>query len=53
MACGIGVQKLCVHNLGVVNSLVWYIIIVVAASHCLALAEREERIEQAPKDLWP
>ena len=53
MACGIGVQKLCMHNLGVVNSFAWYIIIVVVASHCLALAEWLERSEQAPKDLWP
>ena len=37
------------HNLGVVNSFVWYIISVIAAPHCLALVETE----QVPKDLWP
>ena len=53
VACGIGLQKIRVHNESVVNLLVWYIISAVAAPHWLAFAEREERREQAPKDLWP
>ena len=53
MAYGIGQQKLCMHNWGMVNSFVWYIISVVVSLHCLALAEREDRKEQAATDLWP
>ena len=55
VACGIGLQKRCMHNWGVVNSFVWYIISVVhyRSAHCLAIAEQEERRKQAPKDLWP
>ena len=48
VACGIGLQKLCMHSWGVVNSLVWYIISAVVALDCLAYRGRE----QAPKDLW-
>ena len=38
---------------GVVNSSKRYIITAVAASHCPALAEQEERRELAPKEFWP
>ena len=52
VACG-GLQNLHIHNWGVDSSFVWYIISAVAALHCLALAEQEDRRELAPKDLWP
>ena len=48
MAYGIGLQKLCMHTWGIVNSFLWNIV-VVAAPLCLALAEGAK---QAPKDLW-
>ena len=35
--------KLCVHNWGMVNQFLWYIMNAVAAPHCLALDEQEER----------
>ena len=44
VACEKSLQKLHVHNWGMVNSFVWHIIIsVVEAPHCLALAKPEER----------
>ena len=48
MACGISLQKLCLHNWSEVNSFMWYIISIVMVPYCLALAEREERREQVP-----
>ena len=48
MACGISLQKLSVHDWGVVNSLVGYIFSVAAAPFCPAASvERDERREQA------
>ena len=37
MACGIGLQKLCMHNWAMDNSFVWYIISTIAALHTLVL----------------
>ena len=54
MAYGIGLQKLCMHTWGIVNSFLWNIV-VVAAPHRLALAHSLALLEgakQAQKDLW-
>ena len=55
LACGIGLQKVCVHIWGVVNYLVWYNISAVAIPHCLALAVRRSgrKYQEVPKELWP
>ena len=48
MAYGIGLQKLCMHTWGIVNSFLCKFV-VVAAPLCLALAEGAN---QAPNNLW-
>ena len=57
VACGICLQKLCLHSWGMVNSFMSNIISIVVTPCSLALAEQEERRGESKrlsqlKDLW-